>query len=910
MGRHTRPDLLAERAMTTTAATAERRIAEAGTPMFRQYWQIKAQYPDPDTILFFHVGDFYEMFFDDAKVAAPILDITLTTRNANDPNPIPLCGIPIHAADAYVAKLLAVGKKVALCEQVEDPKQAKGVVRRDVVRVITPGAVLDAAGLNAREQNYLVAVATGPARYGLAAIDVSTGEFRATEFASWDAVREEIERLSPRELLLPQTLEWKPAASAPAVTALEATAFDPAQLPSLAGRDTVAALGQAAAAAIWHYLHYTKVAGTAPLAHVTTLHAYQPRDYMVLDESTRRNLELLQTLHDGQRDGALLPLLDRTSTAMGARRLRHWLLYPLRHIGAITARLDAVQHLMADCTHQEVLLATLANVADLERIAGRIATGHAAPRDLVALRDSLNNLPAIIRALPEAPALLATIRQQLDPCADIAERIATTIVEHPPLSATEGGVIRDGVDAELDRLRALQHEGKGFIARLEAEERARTGIGSLKVRFNRVFGYYIEITHTHRDRVPADYMRKQTLTNAERYVTPALKEYEEQVVTAEARSHALEYEHFTRLREALVAELPRVQQSAKQVADLDALLALARVALAGDYCRPTIVEAPVIDIEAGRHPVVERLLRDERFVPNDCRLGGVAKPESNTPHAAPLLIITGPNMAGKSTVMRQVGLITLLAHMGSFVPATRAVIGLTDRIFTRVGASDNVARGQSTFMVEMAEAATILREATAQSLILIDELGRGTSTYDGISIAWAVAEYLHDHVHARTLFATHYHELARLADTKPGIANVAMAVKEWNDRIIFLRKLVPGAADRSYGIEVARLAGLPATVTARARELLAELEHDPWRTAAAPATAQLGLFPATEAGTTRQRRVVADQVPAARPWRAEGTTDPRHEAVLHQLRTLDPHTLTPLEALRILAELVAQSAVG
>ncbi|MBI4238322.1 MAG: DNA mismatch repair protein MutS [Deltaproteobacteria bacterium] len=869
---------------------------EMGTPMFRQYWQIKAQYPDPDTILFFHVGDFYEMFFDDAKTAAPLLEITLTTRNPNDASPIPLCGIPIHAADGYVAKLLAAGKKVALCEQVEDPKQAKGVVRRDVVRVITPGAVLDAEGLNAREHNYLAALVVDHARYGLAVIDISTGEFRATEFGSLAAAREEIDRIGPRELLVPSELPWSPTTRAMTCTPLEAAAFDRTTLPLLAGCDAVGALGQSAAAAIWHYLHYTKVAGAKPITHITTLQPYQAHDYLVLDETTRRNLELLQTLHDGQRAGSLLWLLDRTSTAMGARRLRHWLLYPLRSVTAIDARLDAVQQLMADVTRQEILLATLAGVADLERIAGRIATGHASPRDIIALRDSLRHLPTIIRTLPESPPLLASFSHAIDPCADAADRIAATLVDQPPLSAGDGGVIRDGVDAELDRLRALQYEGKGFIARLEASERARTGIGSLKVRFNRVFGYYLEITHTHRDRVPADYIRKQTLTNAERYITPALKEYEEQVVTAEARSHALEYEHFTRLREELAHALPRIQQSARQVADLDALLALARVAQEGDYCRPTLVEAPMIAIEAGRHPVVERMLRDERFVPNDCCVGmsapqgeprGIHPPlplgrgmgEGETSPNTPLLIITGPNMAGKSTIMRQVGLITLLAHLGSFVPAKRAVIGLTDRIFTRVGASDNVARGQSTFMVEMAEAATILREATAHSLILIDELGRGTSTYDGISIAWAVAEYLHDHVHARTLFATHYHELARLADTKPGVANFTMAVKEWNDRIIFLRTLVPGAADRSYGIEVARLAGLPPSVTTRARELLAELEQDPWRTASAPPAAQLGLFP---------------------------SPDPRHEAVCERLRILDPQTLTPLAALTLLAELVEQ----
>lgn len=843
--------------------------------MLQQYWQIRAQYTDPHIILFFRLGDFYEMFFDDAKDAARILDIALTTRNRNDPNPVPLCGVPYHAAEGYIAKLIAAGKKVAICEQVEDPKTAKGVVKREVVRVVTPGAMLTTAQLPARDANFLAAVHVAGGRYGLAVIDVSTGDFRATEMHSARALHDELRRLEPREVLVPGDCVL-PDGVAAVVTPVDAASFNEANLPKLTGYGDVHAQAPhalPAAAAIWQYLHYVKLAGADLARHVRSLAWYRCADYLVIDDTTRRNLELTQTLHDGTRHGSLLWLLDRTRTAMGARLLREWLRYPLGNLAGITARQDAVEALCGHVPMQQAVADALGVVADLERICGRVLTQQCSARDLVHLCDSLRAVPALQQALQPATGLLDTARAALDPCPDVVTRIAATLADEPPLTLKQGGLIRAGVDAALDELRTIHREGKGFIARLETQERARTGIHSLKVRYNRVFGYYLEVTNTHKDKIPADYLRKQTLANAERYITPELKAFEEKVTTAQERLEALEYELFVQLREAVAGEVPRIRQTARQVALVDCLAALAVVAQEGNYCRPKLVEAPVLQIRDGRHPVIERLLRNEAFVPNDCAVGLPAVAGGLSNAAPTLLMITGPNMAGKSTVMRQVALITLLAHMGSFVPAAAATIGLTDRIFTRVGAADNLAHGQSTFMVEMTEAATILREATAHSLVLIDELGRGTSTFDGISIAWAVAEYLHDQVGARTLFATHYHELAQLAESKPRIANMTMAVKEWNDQIIFLRRLVPGAANRSYGIQVAQLAGLPDAVTTRARAVLANLEQGHRTPPTSPPTSQLPLFAAP---------------------------DPVAADIVAQLRTTDLHHMTPFAALQLL----------
>lgn len=845
------------------------------TPMLKQYWKIKADHPDPDTILFFRLGDFYEMFFDDAKVASQILDITLTTRNKHDPHPIPLCGIPYHAADGYVAKLIAAGKKVAICEQIEDPKLAKGVVQREVVRLITPGAVFAPESLSAGDHNYLAAIHEDQGQFGLAVIDISTGEFRVTQVTSRKALHDELERIEPRELVVAV------GAPRPAVrTVMSPIAdehFQSNNLPALQGLEAArqqAPAAMPAAGAIWHYLHYIQLAGAELERHVERLEVYATTDYLVIDEVTKRNLELVRTMQEGGRHGSVLALLDQTVTAMGARCLKQWLCYPLKTRAAIEARHDAVGQLCDSVERRERCGEAMQAVADLERIAGRILTGQCHARELVSLAVSLRALPPLTEALQGTQGLLASLTQSMDPCLDLAADIEATVVADPPLALKEGGLIRAGVDTELDELRALQLEGKGFIARLEREERERTGIGTLKVQYNRVFGYFLEVTHAHAAKVPEHYIRKQTLANAERYITPELKTYEEKVTAARDRIVAIEYAQFAALRERIAQAIGRVKSSARLVAQCDVLVSLARVAMDGNYCRPTMIDAPKTDIIDGRHPVVERLLRDERFVPNDCRLDA-----RGTAGAKHLLIITGPNMAGKSTVMRQVGLITLLAHMGSFVPATSATIGLTDRIFTRVGASDNLAKGQSTFMVEMAEAATILSEATAQSVILIDELGRGTSTYDGISIAWAVAEYLHDHVKARTLFATHYHELAALAEEKSGVANVTMAVKEWNDQVIFLRQLIPGAANRSYGIQVAMLAGLPISVTTRAKEVLRDLE---------------GTMRRDHHGAPR------DQMPLFQ------SPDAALEQLRDELTKIDPNTLTPIEALQILADFTAR----
>ncbi|MBI2342807.1 MAG: DNA mismatch repair protein MutS [Deltaproteobacteria bacterium] len=849
------------------------------TPMLEQYWRIKAEHPDPDTILFFRLGDFYEMFFDDAQIASKILDITLTTRNKHDPHPVPLCGVPYHAAEGYIARLIQAGKKVAICEQVEDPKTAKGVVKRDVLRVVTPGAVLAPESLQGTEHNYLVAAhgATGP--FGLAVIDISTGDFRATTLGSLRALTDEVERLEPREVLV--TAQGpRLTRDGMTTTQLPDDHFAIDALPTLAGLAHVERCAPAAlpaVAAIWRYLQYTNIVGARCAHHVAAVEPYQTTDYLIIDDVTKRNLELCRTMTTGQRHGSLLWHLDRTMTPMGARLLKEWLCYPLRHCAGIEARQDAIAQWLADVGRQQACQQALAGIADLARIAGRLMTQQGNARDLIGLRNSLAMIPALQAALAGTTGLLGEIAAMLDPCDDVVTRITDTLVDDPPFGVHDGRLIRDRFDPALDALRTVRSEGKGFIARLEAQERQRTGISSLKVRFNKVFGYYIEVTHAHREKVPADYLRKQTLTNAERFMTPELKQYEETVVTAEERIKAIEYAHLVALRDAVMTELARIKRNTSGIAQCDVLLSLALVAQEGRYCRPALVDAPVTVIREGRHPVIERLVAGEAFVPNDCTIDARLAAE-----APRLLIITGPNMAGKSTLMRQVGVMTLMAQMGGFVPATEATVGLVDRIFTRVGASDNLGRGQSTFMVEMAEAATILREATAQSLILIDELGRGTSTYDGISIAWAVAEYLNHHVKGRTLFATHYHELAALADNSSTMANWTMAVKEWNDQIIFLRTLVPGAANRSYGIQVAELAGLPSEVTARAKAVLADLEAEGLREHHQGASGAGG-----------------EQYALFQPM------DPVGQVLRERLRGLDPEQMTPMAALQCLAELVA-----
>jgi DNA mismatch repair protein MutS len=868
--------------------------SSADTPLMRQYLEVKERYPD--CVVFFRVGDFYEMFFDDAVTVARAIDLTLTSRDKGSDNPTPMCGVPHHAAKHYLAKLIDKGFKVAICDQVEDPKFAKGIVKREVVRVVTPGVVLDEEQLDAKQGLYLAALHPDGPAIGLAYLDVTTGEFGCTELDAADAAAldDELARLAPRELLLP-------AGALPALRARLPIAFtdapsgDPpsdAKLLEEALSATIQHLGladwpraAAAAAACVRYARATQPAGALPLSRLVP---YRATDQLILDEASQRNLELFATIAEGKKHGSLLGLVDETRTAMGGRLLRRWIGAPLTDVARIRRRHDAVEWLVERAALRGELRAHLAEVYDLERLAGRATLGVASPRDLAALRRSLERLPAIAQAIASAEKRSLAVPELLalggDLGGDVAADIAGTLVDDPPIQWKEGGIIRRGCSPELDELVDIAEGGKEKILAIEARERERTGISSLKVRYNRVFGYYLEITRSNLARVPADYVRKQTLANAERYVTPELAEYEAKVLGADERRIALEAELFGALRERVARHARRLQGLAERVAALDALAAFAEVAHTAGYVRPEVDAGAVIDITDGRHPVVERLAAPREsggFVPNDVRLD---------PDDAQLLVVTGPNMAGKSTVMRQVALIALLGQAGSFVPARRARLGVVDRIFTRVGASDHLSRGDSTFMVEMRESASILRHATRRSLVILDEIGRGTSTYDGVSIAWAVAEHLHDRVGAKTLFATHYHELTALAQSRPRVRNVHVAVREVGGGIVFLHKLVDGGASRSYGIEVARLAGLPRTVIDRARAILATLEQSDRGTARA-ASPQLALFAPAPAPVP-----VPDAVPAPAPVPG---------AVVEKLRAVDPDDLTPRQAHQLLAELWA-----
>jgi len=895
------------------------------TPMLQQYYTIKSEYPG--CILFFRLGDFFEMFGDAAKVAARLLQITLTSRDGGKER-IPMCGVPHHAAEKYIADLVSKGHRVAVCEQVEDPKAAKGVVRREVVRVVTPGTVTDAAMLKEGENNYLVAIARKETAappsygrlvdesrltYGVAVCDLSTGEFTCTQIDGQDALsllRDEIARLAPAEIILDPAFGENSAArergiiesaSAAFVDVREDRAFylesarkrllDHFETESLAGFGCEG-LHHAtrAAGAIIDYLAETQ---KTKLAQIVRLSTFSTGTHMHLDVATRRNLELTRTLREGERRGSLLWVLDRTRTAMGSRLLKRWVEQPLLDVEAITARLEAVGDLVEASQLRFTLQSLLESVYDIERLIGRVAFGTANARDLVSLSASIAVLPDVQAAILERATAqrLQALAREIDTCEDVVRSIRETIVDEPPISITEGGLIRPGCSDEVDKLREAATKGRDWIKELEHVERERTQIRSLKVGFNKVFGYYIEVTRPNLSLVPEHYERKQTLANAERFVTPELKEQEALILGAQDRLIELEHQLFVSLRDHVATQTDRIQGVAQRLAEIDVYLSLAEVAVYRRYVRPEVDASQRIEIEGGRHPVVEAMHDSGSFVPNDLRLDEETR----------LIILTGPNMAGKSTYLRQAALIVLMTQIGSFVPAHAARIGVVDRIFTRVGASDDLATGQSTFMVEMNEVANILNHATNRSLVILDEVGRGTSTFDGLSIAWAVTEYLlkEERLRAKTLFATHYHELTELEELLPRVKNYSVAVHKEGQDVVFLRRIVPGGADQSYGIEVARLAGLPAPVIARAREILAALESsEEQRIAreAAAATTELGRQPESVV----RRREQAAQLPLF------VEADP----VLARLRGIRIEEMTPLAALNLLAELVEEARRG
>ena len=828
----------------------------ADTPMWRQFRELKAQVPD--ALLFFRMGDFYELFGDDAVWVANALELTLTSRNKDDPDPIPMCGVPFHAADGYLKRLIDMGKKVAIGEQVEDPRLAKGIVKREITRVLTPGLAADT--VDAHESAWLMAIVGGPGQYGVALLDASTGDLRATDVQDMDALLAEITRHEPREALISGEVddpEIRRALGAVCVTVLDDATPDMRELERrFPGQSTRL---RAAAGAVSAILRYASAYLRADLRNITGLRVYSVGGAMGIDDATRRNLELFRPLRGSGRKGTLIGLLDECRTAMGGRLLREWVAAPLVDVVAIRARHDAVAAYVSG--GREEAVRALAGVGDIERICARVTQSLATPRDLVALRTSLEALPALVRASAD-PALAGRIPE--DQADDVARDIAFWIVDEPPAIVGDGGVIRGGAHAEIDRLRGLAHDAKGAIAAMEAQLREETAVSSLKIRYNSVFGYYIEVSKANLHRVPERWHRKQTISTGERYITPELKEYEEAVLGADDRALTLESECFVTLRARLAAEVPRLQAIARGIAELDCFGALAELAVRQRYVRPSVDESGDIEIRAGRHPVVESVRREERFVPNDCVLDTRAQ----------LVILTGPNMAGKSTLMRQIALIALLAQIGSFVPAASARIGVVDQLFVRVGASDDLARGQSTFMVEMAETANILAGATARSLVLLDEIGRGTSTYDGLAIAWAVAEDLHDRVHARAVFATHYHELAALSESCLRVRNLHVAVAESGEKIVFLRKVKDGPASGSYGIQCARLAGMPVPVVTRAKDLLKQLEKRRPR----PEATQLSLFGVAQ---------------VVEPVRVE---QPLEDAVRTAVAQLNPDAMSPREA--------------
>lgn len=849
--------------------------------MMQQY--LRAKQACGDALLLFRMGDFYELFFEDAKTAARVLNLALTSREKGE-NAIPMAGFPHHQLDGYLAKLIRAGFRVAVCEQVEDPRQAKGLVRREVTRVVTPGTVTEETLLDPRESNYLAAVCPGPT-VGLAWLELSTGRFLAAGFPPAQ-LSDQLARIGPAECLVPEGADLpagcfldgvmitrRPDWAFASHTAREALnkQFQTATLEGFGFSDDAA--DQAAICAAGAVLEYLTETGRNALEHIERLVPFRSGQTLQIDQATRRSLEISRTLRDGRREGSLLGVLDQCVTVMGSRLLADWVANPLAEPAAIDARLDAVEELVGHPALVSDLRESLRHVYDLERLLSRAVAGRIGPRDLSFLLRTVRCLPAIKAKLAARRSrLLEQLESEIDLCAELRSKLEAALVEECPLSPHEGGFIRDGYHEELDSLRQLRRGGKQWIAQYQAEEIERTGIPNLKVGFNKVFGYYLEVTNTHREKVPDRYIRKQTLKNAERYITPELKEHEERVLTAEERARELEYDLFVQLRQAVVDAKRPLQRTAAALAQADVLAGLAELARRRTYCRPKVTTAAELHIVEGRHPVLDALEPEGTFVPNDAHLGG----QDGT-----VLLITGPNMSGKSTYIRQVALITLMAQLGSFVPARTAVIGIADRVFARVGASDELTRGQSTFMVEMLEAARILNTATARSLVILDEIGRGTSTYDGISLAWAATEHVHDRIGCRTLFATHYHELTDLAQSLPGVRNLNVAVREWGDQVVFLHKIVDGAADKSYGIHVARLAGVPKSVIERAKEILALLEEEHVDAEGRPRIAQ------------RSRKQRAGEIQLT-------LFGPAEHPVLDEIRELPLDRTTPLEAMSLI----------
>ena len=870
------------------------------TPMMKQYMQTKEEYKD--CILFYRLGDFYEMFFDDALTASKELEITLTGKNCGLEERAPMCGIPYHAVDSYLNRLVSKGYKVAICEQVEDPKTAKGIVKREVIRVVTPGTNLDTQGLDETKNNYIMCIVYMADRYGLSVADVTTGEYLVTELDSQTKLMDELYKFMPSEIVCNEAfymsgldLDDLKNRLHMAIYSLEAWYFDDVLCrETLQEHFKVASLegiglsdyecGMIASGALLKYLEETQ---KNSLSHMSRLTRYATGNYMVLDSATRRNLELVETLREKQKRGSLLWVLDKTKTAMGARTLRKYVEQPLIDKESIVKRLDAVAELKDNAICREEIREYLNPVYDLERLVGKITYQSANPRDLIAFQSSLSMLPSVKCILKDMESdLLKEIYEELDPLEELCDLVGRAIQEEPPLAMKEGGIIKDGYNEEVDRLRKAKSEGKNWLADLETKEREKTGIKNLRIRYNKVFGYYLEVTNSFKDLVPDYYTRKQTLANAERYIIPELKELEDTILGAEDKLCALEYELYCEVRNTIAAELTRIQRTAKAVAKLDVIASLALVAERNNYVRPKINEKGVIDIRDGRHPVVEKMIPNDMFIANDTYLDDKKQRIS---------IITGPNMAGKSTYMRQAALIVLMAQLGSFVPASSANIGLVDRIFTRVGASDDLASGQSTFMVEMNEVANILRNATSKSLLILDEIGRGTSTFDGLSIAWAVVEYISNSklLGAKTLFATHYHELTELEGKISNVNNYCIAVKEKGDDIVFLRKIVKGGADKSYGIQVAKLAGVPDPVINRAKEIVEEL-------VTADITGKVKDIAVQGSETKKKTQKKLDEVDLTQFSLFDTVKD---DDVLNELKELDISHMTPMDAMNKLYQL-------